>query len=262
MKKLITLIACSIYISSAFAQLTFQPRKLSDMNKGIVYDKEFVMEFRLQTNGWGIGAQWGNIRTYYSTRFYYVGLGELKHTREVRSNTAGFGTRSYIFGKQNNFFQIKGGIGEKRYFSERAEKKGLAVGMSYRIGPTLGILKPYQLDISSSEGSSLIGFQTRSIRYTPQNANDFLDKNRIVGASGIGSGLENISPVIGGNAMVALHLDFGAFEEFVKGVDAGIMFDIFLQPVPVMIEAARFDNIKNRSYFLNVFLNFQFGKRS
>lgn len=89
-----------------------------------------------------------------------------------------------------------------------------------------------------------------------------MDKNRIVGASGIGSGLENISPVIGGNAMVALHLDFGAFEEFVKGVDAGIMFDIFLQPVPIMIEAARFDNIKNRSYFLNVFLNFQFGKRS
>ncbi len=262
MKKLITFVVCSILVANAFAQLTFQPRKLSNTNKGIVYDREFVTEFRLQTNGWGVGAQWGNIRTYYSTRFYYVGLGELKHTREVRSTTAGFGTRSYIFGKQNSFFQIKGGIGEKRYFSERAEKKGLAVGISYRIGPTLGLLKPYQLDINSSEGSSLLGFQTRSIRYTPQNANDFLDKNRISGASGISSGLENISPVIGGNAMVALHLDFGAFEEFVRAVDAGIMVDFFLQPVPIMVEAAQFNNIKNSPFFLNIFLNFQFGKRS
>ncbi|NJK82974.1 MAG: hypothetical protein HC912_03305 [Saprospiraceae bacterium] len=262
MKKLITLVACSFFFSSVFAQLTFQPRKLSNTKKGVIYDKEFAAEFRLQTNGWGMGLQWGDIRTYYLTRFYYVGLGELKHTREFRSNMAGFGTRSYIFGKQNNFFQIKGGVGEKRYFTERADRKGLGVGISYRVGPTLGLLKPYQLDISSSEGSSLFGFQTRSIRYTSQNADEFLDKNRIVGSSGFSSGLDNLSVVAGANAMVALHLDFGAFEEFVKAVDVGIMLDFFLQPVPVMVESAQLDNVKNRPYFLNIFVNFQFGKRS
>ncbi len=262
MKYIIFTIISLFFFSLAAAQVTFQPRKLSNENRGIVYDKEFATEFRLQTNGWGFGATWGNLKTYYLTRYYYVGLGELKHTKEFRTSGNNLGTRSFIFGKQNSFYQIKAGIGEKRYFTEKASQKGVAVGVSYRVGPTLGFLKPYYLEISPIEiGSQFIGFQTRSIRYTDDTADDFLDKEKIIGYSGLTKGWENTSIVVGGNLMGALHLGFGAYDQFVKAIDVGVMLDFFLQPVPIMIEEARFDNLTNRPYFLNIFINFQIGKR-
>lgn len=262
MKQIIfTIVSCFIF-SAVSGQVTFQPRKISNDNKGIVYDKEFATEFRLQTNGWGVGVAWGELKTYYKTRFYYAGIGELKHTREFRTSGNNLGTRSYIFGKQNSFYQIKAGIGEKRYFSEKASQKGVAVGVSYRLGPTLGILKPYYLEISPIEsGSQLPGFQTRSVRYSERTADDFLDKEKIVGYSGLTTGWEDASAVVGGNVVGALHLGFGAYDQFVKAIDVGVMVDFFLQPVPIMVEGARFENVTNRPYFVNIFVNFQIGKR-
>jgi hypothetical protein len=33
-------------------------------------------------------------------------------------------------------------VGEKKYFSEKAKRRGVAVGVNYEIGATLGLLKP------------------------------------------------------------------------------------------------------------------------
>ncbi len=122
-------------------QGVLQPKQLNFDNQGIVYSKELAFNIKVHTNGYAFGVNIGDLKTYYLTRFYHLSLGELKHPREFRKNdfiaATGGGARSYIFGKQNNLFVLRGGLGEKRYLSEKAKRKGLAVGISYEAGPTV-----------------------------------------------------------------------------------------------------------------------------
>ena len=252
---------------SAAAQGTFQPKSIDDTPQGIVYNKEFTVNFTANTNGYALGMEFGRLRTYYKTKYYHFSIGELKHPREKRSDFQGatrpstVAARSYIYGKQNNLYAVRAGFGTKRYLTEKAREKGVSVGYNYEFGPTLGLLKPYYLEVYAPEN---IGQQSfRSVRYTEETAAEFSDPTRIYGASSRGKGFGELNPTLGGHAKFSVHFDWGAFDEFVKALDAGVMVDLFLNKTPIMIDGENINNeaVENRNLFLNLFVNLQFGKR-
>ncbi len=222
--------------------------------KGIVYDKEASGFLRLHTNGYAIGGTYGTLKTYYKTNYWQFELIHIKHPREYtnRSQFAGGGS-SFIFGKQNNFFGLHGAYGQKRYFSGKAKKQGVAVGMSYSVGPSLGIIKPYYLDLYvDRNGRQPI---SRPQRYTEENSSTFLDINSIAGAAGFGYGFDELSLVPGGHGKVALHLDWGAYEEYVRAIEVGLMLDVYTKEIPIMLTD------DNRPYFINLYFAVELGKR-
>ncbi|MEN0007016.1 MAG: hypothetical protein AAF798_22890 [Bacteroidota bacterium] len=235
--------------------------------KGIIYDKEFTVDLKLHTHGYALGVNIAKIKTYYLTQFYNIEFGELKHPREFRQSfdfqvpSTNQVSRAFVFGKQNNFFVLRGGFGEKRYFSEKAKRKGLAVGISYSGGPSIGFLKPYYLDllrISDDEAGNLF---IRSERFSDANRDTFLDIRSIFGSSGFGKGLSEISVIPGANFKIAAHFDWGAFDEFVKAIEIGAMVDFYFQNVPIMVESPEVPNVENRPFFVNLFVSLQLGKR-
>jgi len=256
---------CLLTCGLCFGQVTFQPKQDSDEAKGIVYNKEFTVDIRLlQTNGFSIGINRAKLKTYYLTPFYHLSIGELKHIKEFRQQSfesTGFNgignNQSYIFGKQNNLYVIRAGYGQKRYFSEKAKVKGLAVGMAWELGPTLGLLKPYYLDLGFRTSSGT-NFTFRPEKFTEENRDAFLDPNRIGGSVGLGRGLGELSIRPGFHAQASAHFDWGAFDEFVKAVEAGFMVDVFLGNTDILVEI---EGVENRPFFFNVFVNLQLGKR-
>jgi hypothetical protein len=228
-------------------------------SKGIIYDKEQVVDFRLHTYGWNVNYQIGKIKTYYKTTFWEVGLGEISHIKETRKNsdfaglnpTAGFS--SYIFGKQNNFFAMRGGTGVKRYYSEKASKNGVAVGLTYGGGVNLGVLKPYYLEISAGRDAGIL-----QMKYSPATEREFLDQNPfrpVRGSAGLIRGIDELNFLPGIYGRAGVHVDWGAFDEYLKAVEAGIMLDIFPKKVPIMV------NEENRPFFINFYVSAQLGKR-
>jgi len=255
---IVTFLLAAAFLS---AQTTLQPRKLSNQSRGIIYNTELAADVRMQTNGWSVGVNWGTLKNYYLTRYYYVDFGERKHLKELTFNP-GVGRQgsTYIYGKQNNLYVLRGGLGEKRYISEKAAEKGVAVGVTYRLGPSLGLIKPYYLDININNDAPNSNDRTRPIRYSPETAQEFLDEGRINNNSGFAKGWGEVRPAVGGHAMGALHISWGAFEEYVRAIEAGVMVDFYFQNVPIMVETSPDSNL-NQPFFVNVFLNFQFGKR-
>ena len=241
------------------AQETIQPKQMDDPTKGIIYNKEFAMNFRLHTHGYSFGANIGTLQTYYRTKYWQFELGELKHTKEFRqswdapSSLNGRVSKAFKYGKQNNLFVLRGGLGAKRYFSEKAKHKGVAVGISYEAGATLGILKPYYLELQAGDGNL-----TYSARYTDESAARFLDITKIHGASNWAKGFGHVSLLPGAHARFSVHFDWGAFDEYLKSFEGGIMVDAFARRAPIMVELP---NVENNFLFLNLFLNLQFGKR-
>lgn len=229
----------------------------------ILYNEEQTFEIRLHTNGMSFGYNKGEIIKYYLTRTFHLDIGYLRHPKEFRQNLRSqavlqslTSTSGYIFGKQNSLLTIRGGIGQIRYFGEKAKRKGVAVGVSYQGGPNLGILKPYYLDLKRFDEETGSGIRPSSEKYSEENASLFLDPNSIYSYSGFFKGLGEIKIIAGLQARGAVHFSWGSNDKYVKVLESGVMVDFYARKIPLLI------NEQNRSLFVNLYLSLQFGKRN
>lgn len=257
MIKKISIIA--IFSIFCVAVLSAQSLKeaLKKQPKGVIYNSEMSGIFRFHTNGFALGFNYGQLKTYYRTTTWQVELVHLKHPQEyldrVQFNPARPGSNgtSFVFGKQNSFFALNGGYGQKYYFSGKAKKQGVAVGMSYSVGPTLGFIKPYYLELYRTDNRDATVIEP----YSEENASSFLDRDDIVGGGGFGYGFGDLDFAFGGQAKAALHLDWGAFDEVIKALEVGIMVNVYNKAIPIMLVA------DNRPYFINLYFSAELGKR-
>jgi hypothetical protein len=232
---------------------------MTENRMGVVYNKEFTVDFTLHTNGYSIGTSWGRLATYYKTKYHFVTFGEIKHPKEHRQNfkdlnlVTGRTSSSFIYGKQNNFFLFRGGRGVRKYYTEKAKEKGVSIGITYEYGISLGVLKPYYLELKNVPDRP--SGRYASVKYTDETAQDFLDVSKIFGRSSFAKGLDEVIPVPGVNGKLGVNFEWGAYDEFIKAAEVGLMLDLFARPIPIMV------NQVNRPFFLNLYLTLQFGKR-
>jgi hypothetical protein len=243
------------------SQTTIQPKQIDYSLIGVLYNHERSGDLQVHTNGIALAYNVGQIRKYYLTRYRYFGVGLIKHPREYRQavnfqsgNLILKTSSAFAYGKQNNFIVARAGVGEKRYFSEKSKRKGVAVGISYEGGLSLGFLKPYYLDLNRLEPSG--GSVAVTEKYSEENADLFLDVSRIQGAASFFKGIDEISILPGLHGKIGAHFSVGAFEKEVRGIELGVMCDIYFKRVPLMI----IEN--NQPVFFNLYATLQIGKRS
>ncbi len=263
MKQLLRLlftICCLGLTHSIYSQYTILPKPIG--NESLVYESERIFDIRVHSNGFSLGYTVATIETWYRTSYYYFDFGSLKHPKEYSQNfkffnpgTSGESSRPFIFGKQNRLYAMRAGLGKKRYFSERARRKSVVVGMNYEYGFTLGILKPYYLklkDFTDGDGNPRI----YDAKYSEENAAAFLDETVIFGGAEFRHGLNELRLKPGFHGKIGANFSWGTTENIIKALEVGLMLDLFLSKVPIMILE------ENRPYFLNVYLTLQLGKRS
>ena len=134
-------------VVAGYGQNTFQPKAINQEYKGIIYRHEKSVDIRLHTNGFALAYNTGKIDAFNKTSYYHFEVGYVRDFRERRQTLitlSSFQTNSstYIYGKQNNIINIRAGKGWKRYLSEKARRKGIAMGYSYEVGTSLALLKP------------------------------------------------------------------------------------------------------------------------
>ena len=256
MKRLLFLISFAIISLSSNAQTT------ADDETSLLYYKEFFFGGGLQTEGWNLTFDHGKIKDYHNTKLWEVEFLSLHDPRQFKQTSAFLQSgpffitpNSYVFGKQNNFFVINGSIGGQRLIGEKAPKSGVEVSIRYLGGLSLGILKPYYLDLLYPV-DTLQDFQIESQPYSASNAAKFLDPNYIFGASSFTYGLNQLSFVPGINAKLALNFQWAPEDQFLKALEVGITFQAYIKKIPIMLQAP------NTQFFPNLFVNVQLGKKS
>lgn len=247
--------------------LLAQPKKSERevQKKGIIYNREISGGLYLATNGWGFFIERGKILSIKQTRLLYFGFGELRDLR-MRKQKAEYGffgnainnesPKDFYFGKQNNFYTVRVAMGSMRTLADKAEKNGVRVSLSYMGGISLGLLKPYYLNIAyqiESNDPRYDQYEVRSQKYS-DDKEKFTDWFSIAGASEFRYGLDEIQPIPGLFLKSGLRFDWARSEEYVVALEAGAMADVYYRQVPIMI-------IDNKPYFLGAYLSFQFGKR-
>lgn len=221
----------------------------------LIYQKQGAFGIKLNSDGWGAYYEHGKYKTITKTNLWWLEFGERKHPKEERvpTITASSGfiiVSSYIYGKQNNFYYLKAGIGQQRMIGGKGNKNGVAVSTIYGGGITAGLLKPYYLEIQDPNTNV-----RESIRYTPANESKFLDPTIILGKGGLTKGIGETKIVPGAHARAALRFDYGRYNEMLSAIEVGVNAEYYSQKMPILLLN------KEKSFFFNAYVAITFGKR-
>ncbi|MEZ4884878.1 MAG: hypothetical protein R3E32_09150 [Chitinophagales bacterium] len=261
------------YLRYLVVFLVLAPNFLAAQNSTLTYDdvvfkREFSMGIQAHTNGFGINAHFVKINNIFKKTVYEIELMDIKHPKEYRNQSIFASSRNsargYVYAKQNNFYNLNFTVGKIKMLAEKGRKSGVDIGLYYAGGLSLGLAKPYYLELIYGNGSN-INFTTRDEKYEdglePEgNANIFLSQNRIYGASGFSFGLNEMKIYPGAKAKVALMFDWANYNEYVKALEVGAMVNVYASRVPILV-ALDEEIDYNKFLFLNLYVKFMFGKR-
>lgn len=220
----------------------------------LVFNKQGSFSFKFNTDGWGMFYERGKYKTVTKTNLWWIELGEHKHPKEEKvptiSASGGFLiVSSYIYGKRNNFYNLKLGFGQQKLIGGKGNKNGVAVSAIYGGGVTAGLLKPYYIEIQNPTTN-----KQEQIKYD-NNDNLFLDPTIILGRGGLTKGFGEMKFVPGAHVRTALRFDYGRYNEVVSALEVGLNAEYYTQKMPILLLN------KEKRLFFNAYVALTFGKR-
>ncbi|TCJ19176.1 hypothetical protein EPD60_01810 [Flaviaesturariibacter flavus] len=218
----------------------------------IAYRKQTAFGLQLRTNGYGLFFELGRMKTPRWSDVYSIELTEIKHPKEEKSgNINGSFNNSFIYGKINNFYAVKLGYGRQYIFGQKGNKNGIAVIGLAEAGLSLGLLRPYYLDIAD-------GNDRRAVKYESADSLLFLGVQpggAILGSSGIGKGWDEIKVKPGAFLKLGLRFDFNKYNDKLQALQIGFSIEGYGDKIPQMAF------VKQEQVFYQGHLAFVFGGR-
>jgi len=214
-----------------------------------IYSKSVFGGPLIHTNGWGAQITYGKNKTAFKSRIYQLDIVNMRHPKEIRSLNVQYDeTRTYILGKLNAFFLVRPTIGARNVKFDKIRTTGVAVGYTWRVGPSLGLLKPVYLEVITGDGLNEIIV----VKYDPVEHT----ANNIYGRAGGLRGFNEIEFVPGLHGAFAFNFEYHQKRESIKAIEIGSTVDFFpTGPVNIMAFAP------NQQLFINFYINLQFGSK-
>lgn len=210
----------------------------------------FGMGFHMSSRGMGT-----DFRYVYGTpnRDWVFGIRAfgVKDAREtkIESQFQDRGSR-YVFGKLNRLMVLSPYAGIYKDLVPRSQGRFVSLKGSFQVGPALGLLRPYYLDIFVPSPIYQQLGTPEPQPYDPNN-HSYVD---IVGVSSVfnsGFGKVNLRP--GLSMRAATMIDFAQKETYINGVELAANLDYFFSEVPIMAKT------ENHRFFLSISLGMVFG---
>ena len=218
----------------------------------LIYSKQSIFGLQLKTNGYGAFYELGKMKSNRKTNIYRIDITETKEHKEEKLLTNNFFGNSFIYGKINYFYPVTIGLGQQYIFGQKGNKNGVAVSGIYNVGLSLGLLRPYYIEVR--DGSN----EAKTIKYNPDDSASsalFLSESSIIGGGGFGKGWSEIKVKPGAFAKIAMRFDYGRFNESVNGLEIGVSAEYYGSKIPIMLFQ------KDRNLFLQAYIAILFGKR-
>lgn len=215
----------------------------------LVYKKQTIAGAQLRTNGYGGFIELGRMKTNRRTNIYRLDITEILHQKEVKlPNGAIVFGNPYKYGKVNNFYQVALGFGQQHILGQKGNKNGVAVSAVYSGGLSMGLLRPYYLEVQNPQGG-----ENLIIKYS-QDTSLFLGTG-IVGGGGFSRGWSELSVKPGAFVRTALRFDYGRYNELVSGLEVGVGVEYYSSKIKIMAKQ------KDKALFFQGYIALLFGRR-
>jgi hypothetical protein len=215
----------------------------------IIFNKQSIFGIKLATDGYGLSYEWGKFKSNRVATIFQVELNEKKHKKEKRVSyvsPGGFNFNSLIFGKMNNFYQFKLGMGQQRIIGGKGNKNGVGVMAIYGGGVSAGLLKPYYVDVDDPN----TGQRFRKTYPTIIDSGYYEQ-----GSSGFTVGWGEVKFKPGVHAKAAMRFDYGRFNETVTAIEVGLNAEYYMDKIPQMALN------EEKKFFFNAYISLLLGRR-
>lgn len=252
MKNLIKYLVLPIFSIFIFVEVNAQTLDKGNVADEVIYDGEWTAGFFLSTRGWGFDYTKSKVKNNKFKNLWQVSLQEIRGMTEKRTpgQPSPNGTyKGYYFGKENKLFTLDVLFGKQKKIANHGRRKGVELAYNYKIGGTLGLAKPYYMQMYIFE----LG-RDEAVKYTGDNDDVFFE-SVIISGSGFSKGINEIKLYPGGIAKVGFVVDFADRREIIKSVEVGGQLQVFYKRVPIMV--------LEQDHFIhpNLYLKMMFGKR-
>jgi len=226
----------------------------------VIYSHQHFGGFYFHSNGWGGTFTYGKYRGAQKVMLFSFDAMSMKHDKEIKSfNPVYDDSRSYVYGKLNNFYVLRPGIGMKKIVTTKLRPNGVQFGYSWSVGASIGITKPVYLEI----GYPSIPYDYLQVeRYNPDE--HYFDD--IYGRAPGFHGLDELKIHPGAFAKFALNFEYANTKDRLKGLEAGVALDAYPSRVPIMADevgdqAGAVNKWLFQTFYLTLFIGKKYNQR-
>ncbi len=261
------ILICSGLNNSVFSQKKIN--EATDIKKIIRKPKkpnpiteELSVGIRFCSDGWALVAERGFIKVDENkTNFVYAELSEKKHPKESKYLNEPFialypdqiKPLPYKYGKINNFYAFKFGVGQKRKISGKLDRKSVLIHWVYSGGISIGLLKPYYLELASPIGNN--EYERVVGKYEDVKYKELFLSDDIIGGTSFTKGIGEIQLKPGLQLRTGFNFDFAPTQHSLLIVELGTSLEIYTSKIELMAKS------KNTGTFINLYADFKLGKR-
>jgi len=220
------------------------------------FKKQFTFQVKSSHDGFGAILEKGWTKSPYKLNFLQLELSSKRHEKEQRVRypyNAGYyiyESPAVVYGKQNNFYQVKLNFGKQVLIGGKSNKNGVGVYFNYAVGFSAGLIRPYYIDYYDTARNVLV-----PLKYQESQKEKFLFEPLIYGGTGLKYGWNEMTFVPGFHAKTSLRFDWARFNQVISALEFGFEFDYFAQKVVQMV-----DN-PGRNFFPTGYVALVFGNR-
>ncbi len=218
----------------------------------ILYKNHFTVGLGLHNHGWMLTGRYGIHKSVERNIIFESDLARIRHPKEVRLVNPQFdNNKPFVFGKDNDFYNLRLGVGYQKMIFEKGEKNGLEIRYTLSGGLSSGLLKPVYYDILVRNSAGSGGFSINQERFDPEKHSE----EAIAGGAKWEKGLDELSYLPGVYGKIGILFEWSNYDEDLKQVEAGFILDAFPKNVPIFVVG------NNQRLFANFYIAFQLGRR-
>lgn len=259
MKK-IFLIGIAIFIAAtSFAQKSKSKKDKREENRKrinalvkqeeegvIVYEKHTAYGLKLINDGYGAFLEFGRAKSVSKATLFQLEISERKHVKEEKQENPNAPTAPIIYGKQNFFYPVKLGVQQQFLFGNKSNKNGVSVTGNAGGGLSLGLLRPYMVEVDKAGQRTFVSYQSDSTLFL---------NGPYYGGPGLGKGWNGLKVTPGAYAKAALRFDYGAYNEILSAIEVGITGEFYFKKIPIMVHNTA------KQFFFSGYVALVFGRR-
>lgn len=111
-------------------------------SKNMFIQDEISFGLKISTNGWGMDFRDGYFINMKRKKLYEIGFNVIHHPKEYKLASYHYLTKSFVFGKMNECFDIKAAYGQQFLLFDKKEPGSIAINFFVLGGIDLALLKP------------------------------------------------------------------------------------------------------------------------
>ena len=214
----------------------------------IFYRNEKSFGISLNTNGIGFSGRYAKRINARNKTLWEIDGANIKHPKEIKISNSYYNNRSFVFGKQNLFINLRGGWGKQHEMFRKVDRGGISIRRYFTVGPVIGFLKPIYYEVFKA-GGGVNDYYISEEKFDPS-----IHSGYIYGRASFFKGISETQITPGIYGRFGISFEYSKSDITIHAIETGVSLDLF--PREMVIMATEHNNF----YFLTLFVTYRFGK--